>query len=152
MPINGTKKNIPEKAKNLRYISLAISLLIPIFIIFVLNVNVYEDYLYKKEMIWMFSGNALYYAIGIPLAFYYQDKRAFCKLVCPVALVMKPTSNLSLIKIKPKQNDCIECCACNKNCPMDIDVMSYIKNKKPISSTECIHCRNCSVVCPVNAV
>lgn len=152
LPISGMKKSIPEKAKNLRYISLIISLAIPFYLVFILNFNVYEDYLYKKEMLWMFSGNALYYAIGIPLAFIYKDKRAFCKLVCPVALVMKPTSSISLLKIKPKQGDCIECGACNKNCPMDIDVMSYIKNNEPVTSTECIHCRNCSVVCPANAV
>jgi len=82
----------------------------------------------------------------------YRNKRAFYKLICPAALVMKPTSSLSLVKIKPKHTDCIECGSCNKNCPMDIDVMNYIKNKKPVSSTECIHCRNCSVACPENAV
>lgn len=153
LPITGKKKAIPEKAKNLRYISLFISLAIPVYLIFVMNINVYEDYLYKYEMIWMFSGNALYYAIGIPLAFIYKDKRAFCKLVCPVALVMKPTASVAIIKIKPKkENDCIECGACNNACPMDIDVMSFIKDKKPVRHTECILCSNCRIVCPVNAI
>lgn len=152
LPIKGEKKLISEKAKNLRYVGLTISILIPLYMVFVLNYDVYQDYIYKKEMVWMFSGNALYYLIGIPLAFIYKDKRAFCKLLCPVALVMKPTSAVSLIKIKPKQNDCIECGACNKICSMDIDVMSYIKERKPISNTECIHCRDCAIVCPVNAI
>ncbi|OFX83234.1 MAG: hypothetical protein A2W99_12560 [Bacteroidetes bacterium GWF2_33_16] len=152
LPITGKKKDIPKNAWNFRYISLFISLLIPVYLIFVLNYNVYENYLHKIEMLWMFAGNALYYAIGIPLAFIYKDKRAFCKLVCPVALVMKPTSTVSLIKIKPKQNDCIECGACNKICPMDIDVMSFIKERKPIAHTECILCSDCRIVCPVNAI
>lgn len=152
LPITGKKKAIPEKAKNLRYISLAISLFIPLYLVFVMNYDVYQDYLYKKEIIWMFAGNALYYAIGIPLAFIYKDKRAFCKLACPVGLIMKVPASVSIIKIKPKQNDCIECGACNKICPMDIDVMSYIKNKKPITNTECILCSSCRIVCPVNAI
>lgn len=152
LPITGKKKDIPEKAKNLRFISLIISLTIPIYLIFVLNYNVYENYIYKKEMLWMFAGNALYYAIGIPLAFIFNDKRAFCKLVCPVALVMKPQTSISLIKIKPKQGDCIECGACNKICPMDIDIMSFIKEKKPIRHTECILCSDCRIVCPTNAI
>jgi ferredoxin-type protein NapH len=152
LPITGTKKDIPEKAKNIRFISLLISLAIPFYLVFILNINVFEDYIYKKEMLWMFSGNALYYAIGIPLAFIYKDKRAFCKLVCPVGLVMKPQTSISLIKIKPKQADCIECGACNKICPMDIDVMSFIKEKKPIRHTECILCSECRIVCPVNAI
>jgi polyferredoxin len=152
LPITGTKKDIPEKAKNIRFISLLISLAIPFYLVFILNINVFEDYLYKKEMLWMFSGNALYYAIGIPLAFIYKDKRAFCKLVCPVGLVMKPQTSISIIKIKPKQTDCIECGACNKICPMDIDVMSFIKERKPIRHTECILCSECRIVCPVNAI
>lgn len=152
LPITGKKKDIPEKAKNLRYISLAISLFIPLYLVFVMNYDVYQDYLYKKEILWMFAGNALYYAIGIPLAFIYNDRRAFCKLACPVGLIMKVPASISIIKIKPKQNDCIECGACNKICPMDIDVMSYIKNKKPITNTECILCSSCRIVCPVNAI
>ena len=152
LPITGKKKAIPEKAKNLRYISLAISLFIPLYLVFVMNYDVYQDYLYKKEILWMFAGNALYYAIGIPLAFIYNDRRAFCKLACPVGLIMKVPASVSIIKIKPKQNDCIECGACNKICPMDIDVMSYIKNKKPITNTECILCSSCRIVCPVNAI
>ncbi len=152
LPVKGKKKEIPKKNKNLRYISLLISLAIPFYLVFVININVFEDYLYKKEMLWMFSGNALYYAIGIPLAFIYKDKRAFCKLVCPVSLVMKPTASVAIIKIKPQKNDCIECGTCNKICPMDINVMSFIKDKKPVKHTECILCSSCRIVCPVNAI
>ena len=152
LPITGKKKEISNKAKNLRYVSLAISLIIPLYLVFVMNYNVYHDYLYKKEMLWMFTGNLIYYLIGIPLAFIYSDKRAFCKLACPVGLIMKVPSSVSIIKIKPKQGECIECGACNQICPMDVDVMNYIKNNKPVSNTECIHCRDCTIVCPVNAI
>jgi polyferredoxin len=103
-------------------------------------------------MIWMFSGNAIYYLLAIPLAFIYSDKRFFCKNLCPVSLIMIPTSKLSIIKVKPKDGDCIECGACNKICSMDINVMNYAKNKKAINHSECILCTDCSIVCPTNAI
>jgi MinD superfamily P-loop ATPase len=65
---------------------------------------------------------------------------------------MKLQTRVALIKLKPTANECIECGTCNKNCPMDVDVMFYIKNGKSITSTECILCDMCKYVCPVNAI
>jgi ferredoxin-type protein NapH len=152
LPVQKKKKQINPQYKNIRFIALLISLLIPYYLVFVLNYDVRADYLGQKEMIWMFTGNLLYYAIGIPLAFVLNDQRAFCKYVCPVSLVMIPTRKLSLINIKPTANECIECGACNKICPMDIDVMSYISNHKKIRHAECILCDDCTAVCPVQAM
>ena len=152
LPIKKPKKEVNSNTKYLRFVSLIISFIIPFYLIFVLNYDVRADYLYKKEMIWMFSGNAIYYLLAVPLAFIYSDKRFFCKYLCPVSLVMKPTTSLSIIKIKPKQGECIECGACNKICPMDVDVMSFVKIKKPITDTECILCTDCKIVCPANAI
>jgi polyferredoxin len=101
----------------------------------------------------MIFSNVIYYAIGIPLAFILHDRRAFCKYVCPVALVMKPASYISVIKIKADQEkECIECGACNNICPMGVDVMSYMKDKKPIRDTECILCSDCKIVCPTKII
>ena len=152
LPIKSRGKNIPDKYKNFRYLTLIISILIPLYLVFVLNYNVREDYINKKELYWMLTGNAIYYLLGIPLAFINADKRIFCKILCPVSLVMIPSSRLSLIKVKPKQGECIECGNCNKICPMGIDVMDYIKNKKPIDHPECILCSDCSIVCPTKAL
>jgi polyferredoxin len=152
LPIKSRGKRIPDKYKHLRYLTLLISILIPLYLLFVLNYNVREDYINKKELYWMITGNAIYYLLGIPLAFIYSNKRIFCKILCPVSLVMIPTSRLSLIKVKPKQGECIECGNCNKICPMDIDVMDYAKNKKVINHPECILCSDCSIVCPTKAI
>lgn len=152
LPINGVQKQWNPKFKNLRYLSLAISLAIPIFLIFAMNYDVRNDYLWKSEMMWMFAGNIIYYLMAIPLAFILKDKRAFCKILCPVSIVMKPTTSICLIKIKPTGNKCIKCGSCNKGCPMGIDVMGYISNNKPVSNTECILCSDCKVVCPVKAI
>lgn len=152
LPIKKPKKEVSTALRHLRFISLLISIIIPIYLVFVLNYNVRADYIYKKEMIWMFAGNAIYYLLAIPLAFIYSDKRFFCKYLCPVSLIMIPTSKLSLIKVKAKQGDCIECGACNKICSMDINVMNYAKHKKTINHSECILCTDCSVVCPMKAI
>lgn len=152
LPITGTKKKINPKCKHLRFLTLAISVAIPAYMVFVLSYDVWGNYISQNEMIWMFTGNAVYYAFGIPLAFALNDKRAFCKYLCPVALIMIPPTKICIINIKPTGIECIECGACNKICPMDIDVMSYIKNGKKVNHPECILCTDCQVVCPVNAI
>lgn len=152
LPIKKQKKQINPDYKYLRFVTLAISIAIPVYLVFVINYDVWGNYINKTEMIWMFSGNIIYYALGIPLAFIVHDKRAFCKYLCPVSLVMIPQNKISLINIKPTGNECIECGSCNKVCPMDIDVMSSIKNNKKITHAECILCTDCQVVCPVNAI
>jgi len=152
LPVGRKKKMVNPAYKDLRFVSLFISVIIPVYMVFVLNYNVRGNYIVTQEMMWMFAGNLIYYIIGIPLAFILNDKRAFCKYVCPVALVMIPPARLSLIKIKPTGNECTGCGACNKACPMDIDVMGYIKNNKKINHAECILCTDCQVVCPVGAI
>lgn len=138
--------------KNLRYLTLAISILFPLILIFFLSYDVKSNYLSRSEMVWMFLGNGLYYLIGIPLAFILKDRRAFCKVACPASLVMKLPSKFSSIKIGPSGKECIKCGKCNKKCPMDIDVMSYISQGKKVADTECIYCTECAINCPVGAI
>ncbi len=148
------KKEGPIKPglKNLRYLTLAVSIIFPLILVFLLSYDVRSDYLSKTEMVWMFLGNGLYYLIGIPLAFILKDRRAFCKVACPVSLVMKVPSRVRLIKIGPSGKSCIECGKCSQNCPMDIDVMSYISRGKKVTDTECILCTQCRTICPVGAI
>jgi Polyferredoxin len=153
LPVKNKNNNIPRSYRNLRFIMLFLSLSIPLYLIFVLSYNPLTDFVNKQEMKWMFISNGLYYVIAIPLAFMLSDKRAFCKYACPVSLVMTPASKIGLLKIVPNlDNDCIGCKACNNNCPMGVDVMSYMKQNKAISDTECILCSDCSIVCPTNKI
>jgi polyferredoxin len=153
LPIKGYNNSIPRSYRNIRYISLLISLLLPVYLIFMVSYNPWTDYLNKQEMNWMFISNGIYYLIGIPLAFILADKRAFCKYVCPVSLVMTPTSKIGLIRIKPDlQQTCTGCKSCNKHCPMGVDVMSYMQQNKPIQDTECILCNDCSIICPAHKI
>jgi polyferredoxin len=143
---------IDERLKKIRYLTLFISILLPLVLVFLLNYDVRGDYLNRAELGWMIVGNLVYYTLAIPMAFIFKDRRAFCKIACPVSLIMKVPTRLALIRIKPTGNECIECGACNRACPMDIDVMSYISAGKSVSSTECILCTDCTISCPEGAL
>ncbi|MFH2094658.1 MAG: 4Fe-4S binding protein, partial [Bacteroidota bacterium] len=45
---------VPKQYRKLRFIALAISLAIPVILIFALSFDVRKEYIYKQEMIWMF--------------------------------------------------------------------------------------------------
>lgn len=153
LPIQKTSNVISRKYRNIRFLSLFLSLLIPVYLIFALSYDPWTEYINKEEMKWMFVSNGVYYAIAVPLAFITSDKRAFCKYVCPVSLVMKPASFISILKIKPnKQADCISCGACNKHCPMGVDIMDCMKKDVVVADTECILCSDCRTVCPVDKI
>ncbi len=152
LPMKGNKKTITPKMKRFRFLMLFFSILLPAYLVFVLSYDVYGDYINHREMIWMFAGNALYYILGIALAYIFNDRRAFCKILCPVSLVMKAGTSVAAIRMRPSGNECVKCGRCSTACPMDIDVMSYISNGKKITSTECILCGECRMVCPVNAI
>jgi len=161
LPIKENKP-IPKKYTYIRIPVLIVSILIP----FVLIQTGY-DYMTKHidssitsfieskkldQFIWFLVGYILYYIVGIILAFVFKKRRAFCKIFCPVSLIMKLPTRVSLSKIKPSGNKCIKCGKCNDVCPMDVDVRKYIENGKKVTSTECILCRNCMNICPVKAI
>lgn len=105
----------------------------------------------EKIMFWAFLiGNALYYAVGIVLAFVFKDNRAFCKYVCPVTVFMKPLSYFSVLRIKCDESKCISCGKCKRVCPMDVDVTDNSRKRK--NGTECILCFECVKSCPKDAL
>jgi polyferredoxin len=101
---------------------------------------------------WFVIGNALYYLIGITLAFILKDNRAFCKYVCPITVPLKLMSRFALLKVKGDPEKCNERQECVKVCPMDIRITDYIKRGERVLSTECILCQACINVCPDDAL
>lgn len=160
LPIKENKE-IPVKYTRIRYIVFIVSILVPI--IFVLmgydwvtnHINESGGVIQTGKpggLIWFLVGNGLYYVVAIALAFKFKKKRAFCKIACPVSLVMKAQTTIALIQPRPTGNDCISCNVCNKNCPMDVDIKSYISSGKRVRSSECIQCGMCTNVCPEEAI
>jgi polyferredoxin len=101
---------------------------------------------------WFLGGNALYYLLGISMAFALKDNRAFCKYACPVAVPLKLTSGFALLKIQGDKTKCDQGGQCIKICPMDVRVTDYVQSNGRVLSTECILCQACINACPQEAL
>lgn len=134
----------------LRYAHFVLSLVLVLVLWFGLGYRIQGQRM--VELYWLLVGNAVYYAIGIALAYALQDNRAFCKIVCPIPTLQKLTSRFALLKIAGKAEKCNACGACDKMCPMDIHVSQYILDGQRVLSTECIFCFECVNVCAKGAL
>jgi polyferredoxin len=80
-------------------------------------------------------------------------KRVVCHYLCWMAPFMVLGSKISRIlhlpqlHLKAEKEKCISCKICNRNCPMSLDVESFVQKEKPCSS-ECILCGACVDSCP----
>jgi polyferredoxin len=101
---------------------------------------------------WFLGGNALYYLVGVALAFMLKDNRAFCKYVCPVSVPLKLGARYALLKVKGDATKCCERRVCEKVCPMDISIADYVARGERVLSSECILCQACISVCPEQAL
>ena len=105
----------------------------------------------ERIMFWAFViGNALYYAVGILLAFLFRDNRAFCKYICPITVFLKPMSYFALFRVRCDESKCVHCGKCRRVCPMDVDVTDNARSRK--NGTECILCMECVKNCPKKAL
>lgn len=105
----------------------------------------------ERIMFWLFlAGNALYYAVGIGLAFVLRDNRAFCKYVCPITLFLKPMSYFSLLRVRCDEARCVSCGKCRRVCPMEVDMLDPARSRA--NGTECILCMECVKACPKSAL
>ncbi len=67
------------------------------------------------------------------------------------SLIVTPSLNGLIINEKNivKTNECIKCGQCYQNCPVNINPVLLVNNKKTDIS-KCLHCGLCSYVCPAN--
>lgn len=140
-----TPKHERKRIGYIRYIMFIISVVF-VAALFLCHVKKIE-----RIMFWAFIiGNMLYYAIGISMAYYFKDNRAFCKYVCPITVFLKPMSYFSMFRIKCDTSKCVSCGKCKKVCPMDVDVTDNSLKRK--NGTECILCMECVKNCPKDAL
>lgn len=137
---------LTENWELLRYIHFGLSLLIALIAWFVYQYR--PTPMSNSELAWLLGGNTFYFASAFILAFALKDNRAFCKYLCPIAVMLKITSRFSFLKIEGDKEICTQCGVCNKACPMDINVMEYVNDGERVLSTECIFCLTCTTVCP----
>jgi len=70
--------------------------------------------------------------------------RFFCKYLCPMGAFLGIINKIGIFRIKRNEKTCINCMACDKACPVNIN----IQKKSEITSSECLSCNECVNVCP----
>lgn len=74
-------------------------------------------------------------------------ERPFCKYACPYGAFLGLFNRIRIFKIRRVESTCISCSACNRACPMNIDVA----HKETVKDAQCISCMECTsdASCPV---
>jgi len=151
LPWKDPPRNREKKLEKLPYISFSLSMLVVLLIWFII-IDRNMEHVQKTALYGMIAGNLIYYILGVVLAFILKDNRAFCKYLCPIAVIMKVTARFSLLKIGFYRKRCTECGLCELKCPMNIKHMEYKNKGTRIFSTECILCCTCIDICPEKAL
>lgn len=90
----------------------------------------------------------IWFVMGVVFNYFY-GQGAFCRILCPYAVLLTPLMNLNPLQKKiTRVADCTGCRKCSNNCPQGIDVSReiYHFNGKVINR-ECIKCYNCLDAC-----
>jgi polyferredoxin len=85
-------------------------------------------------------------SVIIFLSFFVE--RPFCKYACPYGAFLGLFNKIRVFKIRRMPETCISCSACNRACPMNIDV----EGSAFVTSGQCISCMACTSedACPVS--
>jgi ferredoxin-type protein NapH len=99
-----------------------------------------------------------YFVLGL---FFILDLALGRRGACHGACWMSPFLNAGMavgfllhlpqMRIKAKQDACIDCKKCNNKCPMSIDVNAAVRTGS-VKSYDCILCGECVDVCPKNVL
>lgn len=78
----------------------------------------------------------------------WKKGRLYCNTICPVGTLLGYLSKVSLFRVVIKEEDCLSCGACARECKADcIDSL----NKK-IDYTRCVVCFDCLSSCPTDGI
>ena len=88
-----------------------------------------------------------YIILGLSLLLSLFVERPFCKYACPYGAVLGVSNLFRIFKIRREADTCINCGACDKACPMNIEVATAGK----VRNHQCISCLKCTSeqACPV---
>jgi NAD-dependent dihydropyrimidine dehydrogenase PreA subunit len=83
--------------------------------------------------------------LGVTVAGSLVYDRFFCKYLCPMGAFLGIISKLGAFRVHREADVCIDCGACDKACPMNVNV----SHADDVKSAECIQCAECVNACPV---
>lgn len=72
--------------------------------------------------------------------------RPFCKYICPLGAIYSVFNPIAVFRYRVDGESCINCGACAKVCPMQVNPV------ETPNSPECIRCGKCKTACPVDAI
>lgn len=141
---------MPKKLDNILRFTRYIVLALVIYNTAVTAKLIFQDYDPYYALFNMFTDEVAitaYIALAITVLLTLFIERPFCKYMCPYGAVLGIFNLFSIFKVKRNSDTCISCRACDKSCPMNIEVSSTNK----IYNHQCISCLECSSenVCPV---
>ena len=111
----------------------------------------YDSYAMYSLDVWFKAG----WAIVVPIVTFivvtvwsWKTGRGYCNTVCPVGTFLGLVSTKSLFKVNIKDDKCVNCGLCEKNCKAQ--AIDYKLHK--IDYSRCVACMNCIDVCKKSAI
>jgi ferredoxin len=87
-----------------------------------------------------------YISVAVVLGASLFLERPFCRYACPLGALNGLFNSISFLNIKRNEESCIDCGACDRACPVNINV----SKADLVNDNSCIRCMKCVDSCPVN--
>lgn len=146
-------KKLDSYLRYLKYIIL-IAIIYFIFKLVTLAFRTYDPFItlfhFGEGLFYEYEAEKIfaYIVLGVVILGSLFIERFWCKYACPLGAKLNIISLISPMKIKRDENKCVNCSACNRNCPMNVEIMRV----KSIKDPECINCLTCITNCPKKAL
>lgn len=98
----------------------------------------------RSQLGWLFTWKTSILALIILLSVFFR--RPFCRWICPLGAFYGPFNQVSFYRLTIDKKACIECGACSRVCPVNLDV------PRELDSAECLRCLECRNVCPIKII
>lgn len=87
--------------------------------------------------------------LGLFLVFSIFSYRPFCKVACPIGLVLGWVTNIPGAAVIDSSDSCVNCKTCSKNC--DYQAIMREDNVSTVNNRDCIACGDCMSSCKLSS-